>query len=767
MYISFYKKLNIFILHLCVVSILLCFPFDTCLAQKQLSIDWRTQAELALKREDYKAAEKILKKALKNRKQGKIPIWIELGKLKMEQQKWSDAKDWFSKVKKAEPENLLALYYIGLCQREIGKFHATLVRYLIWRDSEKKFKYVLRADSSFKDILYQFALLERLRGEYTEAISKALAQLKLKAYLEEVNVGLFFLYRSFLFHKPFENVREWLLQHPNQISRYFLGELHRQNRHFSTADSIYQVLVNEKLQMSGIPLLLALARLRISQKNPLEAETFYWQAIKSIQDSLDARFLFEDIKYVCNDEEILEYQSLNEVARWKEFFRKFWAKRDPLPAAMDNLRLIEHFKRTIYAEEYFKYDGFRSWIANPDKQEFLNFPKSFYLNKEYNDKGLIYIRHGEPDEKSTALAEENAFNESWLYKKRDGFPKMIFHFEIDQDGLAGDWRLTPMLQDSAAIDAISLWDGAYIRYLRGGETFRGQVANEIAMLSRENVSNAMSSDRHTWAEKVEPLLVDFSFANFRESKNRNLCELYIGFPVLDILEKNSADSTVMVNVGIAVQDMAWQEVSKRDQFIKISSTHPSIIMDEYVQSYQFKLSPEKYRFSFFVDPIDLPELGGLKMVVTLPHFSTDRLVSSDIQLAYKIEPQNKAEKLSKKNMVFLPNPSKKFKLNVPIQVYLEIYNLTKNESGRTAYTVSYKVEDAKKRKRGGFLGLFGRKKSISISLESERAGTSEIESEHIVLDVSELTPGKKKLQVRLQDINSTQTYETETFFWIE
>jgi len=765
--VMIYKKLPVYAPYIFMILFFSSFYMDAYSAQNQPSSDYLKRVESALEQEDYKAAEKILKKELKKQKQNKIPIWIELGKLMTEQEKWSKAKDWFRKAEKQDPENLLVHYYLGICQREIGKFQATIMRLYTWHVADKKFKRVLSADSSFMDVLYQYALLERLRKRYTEAIAKGHIQIKLKPYLEEANIGLFFLYRTFLFHKSFEEVRQWLLQNPDDVSRYFLGELYRQNDRLTSADSIFQILMNQKIQMSRIPVYLSRVRLNLSLKNPLGAEEIYWQAIAAIQDSLDARFLFEDLKYVCFEEEISQYNTLKSVSQWQDFFRKFWVKRDPLPAAPDNLRLIEHFRRMIYVEANFRYDGFRSWLANPDQQEYLKFPKSFYLNREFNDKGLIYVRHGPPDDKATALGEEVAYNESWLYRERDGFQKMIFHFEIDRDGLAGDWRLTPMLRDSASIDAVVLWDGAYARYLRGDMTIRNRVANEIANISKENVSIALSSDRHSWAEKVEPLQVNFSIANFRETNYRDLCELYIGFPVDNILKKLPEDSTLTVDIGVAILDKDWNEVAKRNQFVEIHPTHPSIYMGEFVRHFQFKLMPKSYNFSFHVDPIHIPELGGLKMVVTLPSFPDGQLLASDIQLAHEITPKNNAKKLSKNNMVFIPNPSKKFKINSLIHVYLEIYNLTKDSKGRTSYTVSYTAEDTDGKRKRGFLGLFGRKKSSTISLKSERIGISEMEPEYITLDVSELTPGKKKLHVRIYDNNSHQTTETETIFWIE
>jgi hypothetical protein len=54
--------------------------------------------------------------------------------------------------------------------------------------------------------------------------------------------------------------------------------------------------------------------------------------------------------------------------------------------------------RFLFAGKNYECYEFRSWSNNPDKLHSLRFPKSFTLNREFNDKGLIYIRHGEPDD---------------------------------------------------------------------------------------------------------------------------------------------------------------------------------------------------------------------------------------------------------------------------------------------------------------------------------------------------------------------------------
>ena len=729
--------------------------------------DWKKEADIMVRQEQLDKAEKFVKDELKKDKEHPVPFWMELGQINVEKENWGKAKDYFNKVVKAEPENLLARYYLGICYREIGKFQAFFLRKNQWQKARDCFEKIIAADSTFRDVWYQYALLERLNKKYTRAIKKAVRQINIKPNLEDAYVGLVFVYQSFILHTEYEKAEQWLKSDSTDYSTYFLGELYRQHKKFHAADSIFNRLKMYSTQVRRPLINLSLVRSKVAQGKGLEAESLYWQTVDGIRDSLDARLLFEDLKYVCKDEEIERFHAIRTVPGWKDFFRKFWVKRDPLPAMADNLRLIEHYRRMVYAEDNYRYDGFRSWNANPDQQEYLKFPKAFYLNQEFNDKGLVYIRHGDPDEKSTALGEQVTYNESWLYKRRDGFDKMIFHFEIDEDGLAGDWRLTPMLRDTEAVESVEMWDPAYARYLRGDQFIRARVANEIAQVSRHNVQVAMSTDRHSWREKVEYLPVHFTISNFKKSSMRDLCQVDLSFPVADLLKKNGNREQEPVSVGVAIHDKNWNEIARESRTINLLKSDSLIVDGEYIESFKFSLVPRTYYLAFHVDPLNSPELGGSKMMVTLPYFGSDRLICSDILLAHSIQPIDPSARVSRSNVRIMPNPTRKFSLNSPVFFYLEIYNLQLNKQGQSDYLVTVTVKDLKQKRKGGFLGLFGKKDSAVLSLTSERQGTSKNEVEWVSLDVSHLQPGEKKLTVHVQDRISKSEDIAETTFYIE
>ena len=170
----------------------------------------------------------------------------------------------------------------------------------------------------------------------------------------------------------------------------------------------------------------------------------------SIKKRYDSDLIFEELKYIVTDQEYENYISLLSENEWIRFFKIFWLKRNPMPAADINERLTEHYRRFIYAEKYYEYDGFRTWFNSPDKLHYLNYPKSYSLNQEFNDRGLIFIRQGETNDKVVTLGEDVPVNESWRYYATQTYPEMTFHF-LKENSPGNNWRLAPYISNPALL----------------------------------------------------------------------------------------------------------------------------------------------------------------------------------------------------------------------------------------------------------------------------------------------------------------------------
>ncbi len=98
-------------------------------------------------------------------------------------------------------------------------------------------------------------------------------------------------------------------------------------------------------------------------------------------------------------------------------------------------------------------------------------------SRDFDDRGIIYIRHGEPTTRASYAAPGLDPNESWRYSRPDG--DLIFHFMARED--VQDYKLVESLFDVLGFsNALALRGG-----LSGAE---GDPTAQELLLSREQLS---------------------------------------------------------------------------------------------------------------------------------------------------------------------------------------------------------------------------------------------------------------------------------------
>ncbi len=120
------------------------------------------------------------------------------------------------------------------------------------------------------------------------------------------------------------------------------------------------------------------------------------------------------MRYIMTTEEKKELRALKQSEKEK-FFRKLWAKRDPVVKTKTNELLVEYYTRVAFAEENFSRGTSGGWKS---------------------DMGMIYILFGKPDDVVRSMNMQGSYNyETWSYFQIGE----EFTF-IDENGF-GDYRL--------------------------------------------------------------------------------------------------------------------------------------------------------------------------------------------------------------------------------------------------------------------------------------------------------------------------------------
>lgn len=729
------------------------------------------RAERLRLRFEYEKARKLFEQARrmapKNRE-----VLMGLGKVEIAQEKWGKADGRFDDILKRDKNDVEAHYYSGICDREVGKFKALLLRNIDFGQAEKHFDFILARDSLYLDTVFQLALLEHYRDHHERAVELGHTAVRLRPDLSSTQVGLFRLYRYYIDHNGKDEILKRLKERPSEHTRYFVGEKYRLMQKYAAADSIFFGLMTNESKMNKQRLILSLAKIYYAQNLPSAGEEFFWQAVDSIKTAIDADLVFEDVKYILTDEEYNEYRLLNHAEAYKTFFRKMWSRRDPMPAAGVNARLAEHYRRLSYAEQHYAFDGVRSHFNSPDKLNYLAFPAAYRLNGEFNDKGLVYLRHGPPDDTAFNVSGSSLSNESWRYVKTQEFDELTFHFVVDVNATADNWRLTPILNDPAMLEARLQWGPIYHRMLTAQPNEIMSFENDMASASMKSVETGFATDRHSWNKKIEPLDTPFYVATFREASGKTRLELYYAIALSQLAnDPKQPGTTAVLEKGFALQNRAWEPVHRFDRQVRLqSSEHPQIMGGMYLDVFRCSVAPDSYQVSFYARRTDVTpnRLGGFNFKEFVKDYRSPKLMLSDLLLAFNIEPATREDLFTRNGLRLVPNPHRNFDRQKPIALYFEIYNLALDASGKSAFTVEYTVQLLEKKKSGlgKITGVFGGGTKSKITLAAEREGESATAIETIGLDLSKAEAGEFELTVIVHDRNKKAEAKSTSKLWL-
>jgi GWxTD domain-containing protein len=195
--------------------------------------------------------------------------------------------------------------------------------------------------------------------------------------------------------------------------------------------------------------------------------TPYFEGAAS-DDAISVAGYRADLATIAPDSVLREFDGQRGPRR-VAYLKRFWAQRDRTELRADGERLREHYRRLFYARKNFQL------TANNRHYDIVERYRSG--SRDFDDRGVIYIRHGEPSSRATYAAPGLEPNESWRYSRADG--DLIFHFIARED--VQDFKLVESLFDVLGFsDAVKLQGEA-----------NGAADNAVAeqlMLSREQLS---------------------------------------------------------------------------------------------------------------------------------------------------------------------------------------------------------------------------------------------------------------------------------------
>ena len=607
-------------------------------------------------------------------------------------------------------------------------------------------------------------------------------------------------------------------EHPEALQR-FAGVCHRFEYYERGAEQLREMAEEMEGITSGLirTLLTQFEALSMSTKKQHDLlqrslETY----IESLRPKEQA--VYRDLVHVAGAEELEAWRlagSEEREERWKEF----WHSRDSNPATIENERLVEHYKRVMYARIHFSNTQF-----------------------PYDRRGEIYVRYGEPDDRRrfvyranedprdyyppTGKPEVDAIREqNWQFgyrlkvdpgqvavlldrdtKQRVGFGSgsllTASSLSADNEGLKNPEQVnyeTGVMQRRGMGSSYRAESWVYVKRdmelffvdPTGGGRFDyphrtlqvdassttiaalGEMRREAALHPRKVAERWIEESPEVYEHDFggDPLDYVFDVVTFRGDGIRTEVELTYSIPVWQFGDTSDGNGTeTFLNNQVTLRDAEFSPVfNQRFRFGPIERPRRRLSSDQdRVSAYTLAVDVRAPRgeFTAWVDMRDEASrrVGVYKKEADIRDYRGGALMISDLKLSTGITRTDRTGPFVRNGLNIVPHPLRVYRRGELVHVYYEVYNLSIDEaSGRTSYETQYEIVPEGTPARP-FRPARQLEDMQTVLLIFEGEGSSSEEAEFTAMDTTNLTPGVYVLTVTLADRHSGNSVSESTTF---
>ncbi|MBW3661237.1 MAG: GWxTD domain-containing protein, partial [Gemmatimonadetes bacterium] len=526
----------------------------------------------------------------------------------------------------------------------------------------------------------------------------------------------------------------------------------------------------------------------------------YWEGVDAIATPRDAELYWHDIRPIVSPETDDEFRTLP-LAERPGYIRSYWQTLADASFVPVDERVAEHYRRLHHV-----YRSFR--LELPERRHYG--ATEAYVppwQTGFDDRGIIYLRHGPPDDVANYSGPEVEQNVSWKYERADGDP-LIFHFMAGED--VGDFKLVRRLRDLVIDDsrkmsahttldrragAARVIAGAsagvdrddrrilagQLRDLQDLYSSRGHLsplydraATGLDPLVLQDEEGEVADDVILGTRTVsyapdpvgDPLLYPVYAVPFKEPNGGASVAFYYALPTtqVTILPRQGGGSEVDYRYQLIVSDADETETAARqEQDVRIATPgqipRQSGAMLPGVRN--VGIAPGSYQYGLKLTDLNSGRSGVTQGTVAVDDFAARDLAMSGVVLAHNVGPASGPGPFVRWSRVkVLPLPSRVFRREQPVFVYYEVYGLDAETDGaaryRTTYTLEARSPDRNVVARffsavGDLLGGGEERGSVTYSFDRTDPAASDPLLEYVSLDVSDSPAGEYLLTVTLED----------------
>ena len=468
-----------------------------------------------------------------------------------------------------------------------------------------------------------------------------------------------------LFEKSLEVDRDY------QDSYYLLGLAHLEHRRIPAMQRVMRRMMRRFPGDTNSQLFLAYSHQL--QGELLEANKLYEKAISAMEP--EQRKMMESVDLIASQEDsarIAKAMKVGDDGEWEDSaaLAQFWNKNDPLFLTDHNERRMEHYGRVAYANLRFSVPA-----RNIEGWKTI--------------RGQTYIKYGKYQRRTTGVFP--LFKETWYY----GGYRFTFQSVNGVDG----WGFAGEVGPSTTVDVI----GGDPNAMRTRNVDATQVAQT---LFRKSTNPQWASDkmreeyfeiqnRAAFKEKearfVDPFQnrkysMPHQITAFRSGKNMRM-EIAYAIPTGKL--KANDDRVIVMDEGLFMFDYRWQDIYRNVRPIAQEKPKGGNAPQYLLSQRAMTLPQGTYNIVVEVGDRNSGSIGTFR-TERLLSVSESRLDMSDLLLAKKIE-RVKPFPETRMDLRIAPNPLRAYRTGELASVYLEIYNLKKDEFGRTQYEITYTI----------------------------------------------------------------------------
>jgi GWxTD domain-containing protein len=500
------------------------------------------------------------------------------------------------------------------------------------------------------------------------------------------------------------------------------------------------------------------------------------------------KWLDEDVRWIITDEEQKAFKLLSNDEERDQFIEAFWARRDPTPDTPENEYKEEHYRRIAYANEHFAA-GIPGWKT---------------------DRGRMYIMYGPPDEIESHPSggtynrpmEEGGGTtstypfEDWRYRYLEGVGQEVI-IEFVDTCMCGDYHMTI---DRSEKDALLYTPNAGLTlYEQMGmaskvDRFTGGGLERLGGGPMSTSLQSKQFDRlDQWAKLNRPPVIKFK--DLEEVVTHKINVNLMPFDVLTDYVKITGD-TVLVPITLQIKNRDITFVNKDgvergtvNIFGRITTIAGRVAQtfEDTVQvdvpaellprttenaSVYWKAvplrTPGRYMLDLVVKDVNGDRVGTWRRRLEVPEYSDDRLATSSLILADKMEPVA-SKNVGTGNFVIgatyvrprVPAADGKpasFKRNQRVNLWMQVYNLGVDEkTHKPSATIEYNVVNS----------ATNQPVIHTVETTEQMGNVGDQITLQKSLSAANLQPGVYKLQIKVNDHIARQAVDPSTTFTVE